>query len=311
MRGRANTKATEAAEYFVDHGGINVGRIALFDYEGLKAFKRIDTYRWTDRDAILYALSLGVGRDLLNTAELPFVYEGSGLRLLPTFPTAMVRYDFLDGFGVDTTGTLHGEAGLTLHRPMFAAGEVNVETTVNEIYDKGESRGALISIESHGVCAETGEPVFTVLNHTFARANGGFGGPRGAPRQYRAPDRNPDLTVRTETRPDQTLLYRLNGDRNALHADPAVARDAGYPRPILHGLCTYGIAGWIVTSRVCDYDESRIAAIDVRFTAPLYPGEPLEFDLWIDGDVVSFRCRAPERGITGLDAGRCVLRGPA
>jgi hypothetical protein len=207
----------------------------VFNYSGLKAFRRIDGYRWIDRDVMLYALSLGLGRDPLNESELPFVYEGQGLRTLPTFPALTLRCEFLEEFGINFAHVLHAAERLTLHRPLPTSAAVEVETLVREVFDKGENTGALLWIESRAVYAESREPAFTVSNYSLARADGGFGGPRGGPEPHRVPERCADLTMTIETRPDQALLYRLNGDRNALHADPAAAREAGFHRPVLDG----------------------------------------------------------------------------
>jgi acyl dehydratase len=156
---------------------------------------------------------------------------------------------------------------------------------------------------------EAGEKVATLTGSTFARGDGGFGGPsEGAPEPHQVPDRKPDLSVPFETRPDQALLYRLNGDRNPLHSDPDVAKRAGFPRPILHGLCTYGITCRAVLQEICDYDPSRILSHQVRFSAPVFPGDVITVDLWRDGDVVSFEARVLDRGATVIRNGKTVLR---
>lgn len=278
----------------------------MLDYDGLTSLCETTDYRWSDQQVMLYALSLGLGSDPMAERELDFVVESRGPRVLPTFPAALVRLGFLRGYGIEFAQVLHGEQRLTLHRPLPAAGTAAVTTRVAGIFDKGAGRGALLCIESEGVLAD-GSPLFTMRNVTVARANGGFGGPAGGPVPHVMPARAPDLVIGTATRPDQALLYRLNGDRNFLHADPAAARAAGFDRPILHGLCSFGIAARFVVQHVCGWDETRVRAIDVRFTAPAYPGEALAYDLWIDGGLVSFRCRAPDRDVTVLDHGRCVV----
>lgn len=278
----------------------------MLDYGGLKNLRETAEYSWSDLQAMLYALSLGLGSDPMDERELDFVLENRGPRLLPTFPAALVRLGFMRGYGIDFTKVLHGEQRLTLHRPLPAVGTATVTTHIAEIFDKGPGRGALLCIESEGVLAD-GSPLFTLHNVTIARANGGFGGPAGGPVPQAMPARAPDLVVETTTRPDQALLYRLNGDRNFLHADPRAARKAGFARPILHGLCSFGMAARFIVQHVCGWDEKQVRAIDVRFTAPAYPGETLAYDLWVDGASVSFRCRAPQRDVTVLDHGRCVL----
>ncbi len=176
-------------------------------------------------------------------------------------------------------------------------------------YDKGPGKGALIYTETDVRLAGDGQALYTLLSATFARGDGGFGGPAGAgPAPHPIPARAPDLTETFETRADQALLYRLNGDRNPLHADPELARRVGFPAPILHGLCTYGIACRAILKMAAGYDHRRMRALDVRFSRPVYPGESIETDLWLDGSTVSFRCRIPQRdGAVVIDHGRCLL----
>jgi acyl dehydratase len=151
--------------------------------------------------------------------------------------------------------------------------------------------------------------MFTLVSSTFARGDGGFGGPAGSgPQPHAIPDRKPDVTATLRTSKGQALLYRLNGDRNPLHADPDLAKRVGFPVPILHGLCTYGIACRAILQTVAAYDHTRITGFDVRFSAPVYPGEAIATDIWVDGATVSFRCRIPERNDTVvINNGRCAL----
>jgi acyl dehydratase len=285
------------------------GSPRVLNYEKLKAFRRVETYSWTDRDTMLYALSVGVGRDPMNETELPFVYEGrNNQRVLPTFPTVLPRMNFMEDWDINFERVLHGESHLQCHVPLPAQGSVNVESTMDEIYDKGPGKGALLCMTSRATFSDTGKPAYTLGTVVFATADGGFGGPSGGPPRRKVPDRKPDRVIRYETVPNQALIYRLNGDRNPLHADPVVAKDFRFPRPIIHGLCSYGITGWVITRDFCNYDHTRLESLAVRFTSPMYPGEPYEFDFWEDGKNLSFRVRAPERGVTGLDDGRCVLR---
>jgi acyl dehydratase len=156
--------------------------------------------------------------------------------------------------------------------------------------------------------AADGQPMYTLLSTTFARGDGGFGGPAGSgPEPHTIPSRKPDLTHTVETRKDQALLYRLNGDRNPLHSDPELAKRVGFPVPILHGLCTYGNACRAILTAVCKYDHTKIAGFDVRFSSPVYPGESIATDIWVDGKTVSFRCRVPERDVTVINNGKCTL----
>ena len=176
--------------------------------------------------------------------------------------------------------------------------------------DKGEDKGALIHVERAISNADTGEPLVTIIHTSFCRADGGFGesfGPQFTPHEL--PRRAPDEVIEAPTRPDAALLYRLNVDRNPLHADPDVAARAGFPRPILHGLCTYGTTCRAIITNVLGHDASKIVGYDVRFSSPVFPGETVLVDVWKDGNVVSFRARLKEREIVAINNGKCTLSG--
>src|ERR1700692_194710 len=203
------------------------------------------TQTYTERDAILYALGVGLGHDPLNAAELPFVYE-KNFKLLPTFAAVLGWPGFwvrdLDT-GIDWVKVVAGEQGLVLHRPLAARGSVIGRTRVTEIIDKGAGRGAHVYSARDLIDGVSGEKIATVTQTTVCRGEGGFGGPeRAAPAVHPIPQRAPDLVCDRGTRPEAALIYRLSGDPNPLHADPAVAQAAGFPRPILHGLASLGIA---------------------------------------------------------------------
>jgi acyl dehydratase len=175
-------------------------------------------------------------------------------------------------------------------------------------FDRGPKHGALILMEAEGRIAKDDTAVFTLGSTIVARGDGGFGGPSGfGPKPHRAPRRQPDLSCDIRTRPDQALLYRLNGDRNPLHADPRSAAESGYSRPILHGLCTYGVACHAILQTICDYDYTLISSFDARFSAPVFPGDTITTDMWQDGDIVSFQCTVKERDSIVLRNGKCLL----
>jgi acyl dehydratase len=265
--------------------------------------------RYTDTSSLLYALSIGMGRDQLDERELPFVFEGAGLRVVPTMAAVLTRNGIVADLGLDMALVLHGEQRLTLHKPLPPSAELVSESRVVEILDKGAGKGALVYTESVIRLESEPEPLATLGQTIFARGDGGFGGAAGpTPPVHPIPDRAPDVRHVTQTEPGQALLYRLNGDRNPLHADPALAKRAGFPIPILHGLCSYAIACRAVLASVCDYDPTRIATFDVRFTSPVYPGEAITTEIWIEGEIVSFRCKVEERNVTSINNGRCVLR---
>ena len=276
-------------------------------YDKTKAYRRTATFSWTDRETMLYALSVGVCRDPMNLDELAFVYEGKGPKVLPTYPVVLSRFEFLEDCGVTFTHLLHAGQRLVVCKQLPPQGTITTETFVTEVYDKGKDKGALICLEVHGKLQDTGELAYKMMMQCFATADGGFGGPSGGPARHRLPERKPDRVSRFTTREDQALIYRLNVDRNPLHADPAAAALMKFPRPILHGLCSYGIAGWVMVRDLCAYDHTRLKELDVRFSKPVFPGETLEFDIWQDGDEVSFRGRVAERNVVVMDEGRCLL----
>jgi acyl dehydratase len=239
------------------------------------------------------------------------VFEEPELVALPTMAAVLGTSGFWfrdPATGVDWKQVLHGEQGIELHRPLPAATTVLAQTRVTEVIDKGEGRGALIYSRREIRDKHSGEPLATLSSTTVARGNGGFGGPATAqPRPHTLPEREPDAVCDLPTVPQAALVYRLSGDPNPLHADPAVARAAGFNAPILHGLCTLGIAGHAVLRTCCDYDPARFGSLQLRFSAPVYPGETIRTEMWRDGEVVSFRSLALERNVTVLNNGRVEL----
>ena len=280
-------------------------------YDKLLALKIPDVeHNYTDKDTILYALGVGLGHDPINKDELAFVYE-KGLQPLPTFATALGYPGFwireLDT-GIDWVRIVNGEQGVILHRPLSPHGTVIGRVRIVEVVDKGAGKGALVYTERKVSDKASGELIATVTQTTFCRGDGGFGGPpRQAPPPHPLPERAPDLVCELPTRPEAALIYRLSGDRNPLHADPAVAMAAGFPRPILHGLASFGVAGHAVLKSVCGYDPVRLTAIAGRFSAPVFPGETIRTELWRDGGVVSFRARVVERDAVAINNGRAVV----
>ena len=264
-------------------------------------------FHWSERDTLLYNLSVGMGRDM--PADLPFVFE-RGLQAVPTQAAVVAWEDtWQERTGMDITKIVHGEQRLTLHRPLPASGTVRSAFRIAACYDKGPGRGAVLLVETVLRAPGDATPLVTLLSTVFARGDGGFGGPPGrGPEPHAVPSRAPDRTVQTEVRPEQAMYYRLTGDRNPLHVDPAFAAAAGFDRPILHGLCSWGMAAAAVVREACARDASRLAHFEARFTAPVYPGETLAFDLWFDGPTVSLRGRVPQRGVTVLDHGQALLR---
>jgi acyl dehydratase len=262
------------------------------------------------KDCMLYALGLGLGFDPTNENELAFVYE-KNLQVLPTMAVVLGYPGFwvkeLDT-GIDWVKVVAGEYDLRLYRPLATSGTVRNRTRVVEIVDKGAGKGAVVYSERTIDDKVSGQRIASIVQTTFCRGDGGFGGP---PREQRPvhplPERAPDLTCDLPTRPETALIYRLSADPNPLHADPAVAKAAGFPRPILHGLATFGIAGHAILKTVCGYAPSRLAAIAGRFSAPVFPGETIRTEIWRDGPVVSFRARVVERDLVALNNGRAEV----
>jgi acyl dehydratase len=268
------------------------------------------TSSYTDNQVLLYNLSVGMGREG-REPELPYVFEQPALQCVPTFAALLAQAGgsrAIAGVGLNVAKILHGEERLTLYRPLPPSAELVSSSWVSEVLDKGPDKGALITVSSEGRLAQSGEALYRCDHLIFARGDGGCGGPTKSDfTPHVTPDRAPDIVHVAQTRPDEALLYRLNGDRNPLHAHPDAARRGGFAAPILHGMCSYGMACRAVLAAVCDYDVARIKAFDARFTSPVYPGETVHTDIWVDGEVVSFRSRVEARGVTSLNNGRCLI----
>jgi acyl dehydratase len=257
----------------------------------------VSAVRWTDQDVLLYHLALGAGGRPTDPDELRYAYE-KDLRVLPTFavvagqartggqagdgadPGAAARLS-IPGIDVDLTAVLHAGQEVEVHQPLPAAAEAELTRRVAAVHDKGKA--AVIVLESAATLAD-GRPLFRSRSQIYVRGEGGFGGDRGpATRAADPPDRAPDLTVETTTLPQQALLYRLCGDRNPLHADPDFAKLAGFDRPILHGLCTYGIVCKVAVDACLDGDVTRVSSYSARFAGVLFPGETVRTRIWREG----------------------------
>jgi acyl dehydratase len=263
------------------------------------------------KDCILYALGIGFGHDPMDEDELPFVYE-KNLKVLPTMGTVLGHPGFCARraeTGIDWVKVVNGEQGIILHRPLAGAGTVIGRQRIVEVIDKGAGKGALVLSERKIADKATGEPVATVTHTMFCRGDGGFGGPpREAPAPHPLPERAPDVLCDFATRPETALIYRLSGDLNPLHSDPAVAKQAGYPRPIMHGLGSFGVAARAVLRNFCGYDPQKLVSFAARFSAPVFPGETLRTEMWRDGAIVSFRSRVAERDVVVVTNGRAEVR---
>jgi acyl dehydratase len=201
-----------------------------------------------------------------------------------------------------------GERKIVFHKPLPTSGSVVASSRILGAWDKGAGKGAVVVSETDLKDAATGELMLTITGSTFARGDGGFGGPsEGQPEPHTVPTRAPDQSVDIPTREDQAVIYRLSGDYNPLHIDPAIAKMAGFSKPILHGMCTFGVTCRAVLQTYAEYDPKRFKSHQARFSAPVYPGETITVDLWKDGDVVSFEARIKDRGVTVIKNGKTVL----
>lgn len=262
---------------------------------------------WDEQRSLLYAVGLGAGAD---EADLPFVYE-KGLQALPTMAVMLAggSGDFFTKGGIDMTRLMHGEQRIHLLRPLPAAGRFRTQARCLGVVDKGAGKGALLIIESALSDADTGEPIGTTTSTLFCRGDGGCGAPStGGLPERPVPGRPHDSEVAIATLPQQAAIYRLSGDRTDFHIDPAAARRSGFPRPILHGLCTYGVVGRAVLRDACANDPARIERFEARFSAPVFPGETIVTRIWRNGREIAFEARVAERDAVVLRNGWCLLR---
>lgn len=273
------------------------------DYLLNRPFPPIETVI-SDRDAMFYALSIGLGRDPTDEHDLSYVFE----KTLKPFPTLPIIFGHPGNWmaedpatGITRSMVVHGAQRLQVFGPAPIGGTVVSNNRVAAIWDKGD-KGAVMDLVRETRDKATGTLIARGESQVFCRADGGFGGPTGSGHDFRAvPERAPDRTMTMPTDPNMALLYRLNHDRNPLHADPEVAGRAGFSAPILHGLATWGMAAVAV---VRAFPEKSLTAFEARFSKPVFPGEIVAIDLWEEPDGVAFRARVPSREAVVLDRGR-------
>jgi acyl dehydratase len=262
------------------------------------------SYTWRPEDVILYNLGVGAGNPPSSPDELKYTYEGAGLKAVPAFGTippfgAMMGVGSVEGLDIDLAQILHGDQTLTVHDPIPTSGTVHQDGRVIDVFDKG--KGALLVIEVVSTLEKTGEPLFTNRSGVYVRGEGGFGGESGPPASNQSPGRPPDHLVESPTLPQQALLYRMaSGDKNPLHADPGFAGFAGFERPILHGLCTYGVVLKAVVETVLGGEPERVGTYQARFTGHVFPGETLVTSIWEEADRCVVAAATKERGTAVL-----------
>jgi acyl dehydratase len=264
---------------------------------------------WGSTDALLYAIGVGAGLgDPLQ--ELQFTTEntaGVQQQVLPTYGVLLAQARAGGNLGdFDRAMLVHAEQSIELHKPLPVDGTLRTSATVTGIYDKGSA--AVVETENRAVDTATGVPVVTTRSSVFIRGEGGFGGDRGTTQPWELPERAPDHKVTQQTRPEQALLYRLSGDRNPLHSDPSFAARGGFSRPILHGLCTYGITGRVLLHEVCGSDPARFAFMSGRFSRPVLPGESLVVSIWMAEEGAALFQTAKEDGTVVIDRGTLRFR---
>ena len=211
--------------------------------------------------------------------------------------------------GVNWVKLVHGEQRLTIHRPLPTSGRVIGRARITHVIDKGADKGALVLTE-RTLFDPAGNLYVTISSTTFCRGDGGLAQSDETPPALQAtPDRSPDLVCELPTLPQAALIYRLCADNNPLHADLEVAANAGFPRPILHGLCTYGVAARAIVQAACNNDATRLTQLDTRFSSPVFPGETLVCEMWRDGkEAVRFRAKVKERDIVVLSHGYAGIK---
>ncbi|WP_068297774.1 MaoC family dehydratase [Pararhodobacter sp. CCB-MM2] len=280
--------------------------------EGLRSFTFDPIpFRVTAREAILYGLGLGLGAEPTDANQLRHVYE-EGLVPYPLMPVVLGSPGMWFGrAGLDARKVLHGAQALKILAPVPLDTALVARNVISGLYDRGADKGAVVEV-TREIATDAGAPVARVLSTYMCMGDGGFGGSasRPAPAPSR-PDRSPDATVRIATLSQAALLYRLNGDMNPLHADPAMAAKLGFDRPILHGLCTLGHALRAVVDNQAGGNAARLTAVSARMSRPTYPGETLEVAIWAEAGGLLFEATTVERGVTVLAGGQVGLEGAA
>ena len=250
---------------------------------------------YSDKDSILYSLGIGLGNDPMNLNELKYVYENSQ-SVLPSMATNFQYHSpLLLKTNINFIMVVHGEQRLSITNALPVSGDFIANAKVIGCYDKGPARGAIIEVETTVKNKKNNEEICKLVSTTFARGDGGFGGPDSPKKEIFIPDGEPDYVSEVSTKPDQALIFRLSGDYNPLHSDPNFAKAAGFEKPILHGMCTYGIACRSLVNEICENDASKLKRFDCRFSSPVYPGETIITEMWKKDNMIYFNSKVKER----------------
>ena len=250
---------------------------------------------YSDKDSILYSLGIGLGNDPMNLNELKYVYENSQ-SVLPSMATNFQYHSpLLLKTNINFIMVVHGEQRLSITNALPVSGDFIANAKVIGCYDKGPAHGAIIEVETTVKNKKDNEEICKLVSTTFARGDGGFGGPDSPKKEIFIPDGEPDYVSEVSTKPDQALIFRLSGDYNPLHSDPNFAKAAGFEKPILHGMCTYGIACRSLVNEICENDASKLKRFDCRFSSPVYPGETIITEMWKKDKMIYFNSKVKER----------------
>ncbi len=264
----------------------------------------------TKRDTILYALGVGLGADPVDQNQLQYVYE-EHLKALPTMAIILGYpgpWHAAAETGITRSHVVHGEQGFVIHKPLPVEGAIIGKTRVTAVLDKGKDKGALLLTACEVRDRANNDLICTLTSTTFCRADGGFGGPAGPVKApHPVPESPAQQVCDLPTLPQAALIYRLSGDYNPLHADPEYAKKAGFKMPILHGRATFSVVGHALLKTVCGYDPAKLKSMEGRFSSPVYPGETIRTEMWIDGKIVTFRATVPARNVTVLNNGRAEI----
>ena len=263
---------------------------------------------YSDKDSILYSLGIGLGNDPMNLNELKYVYENSQ-SVLPSMATNFQYHSpLLLKTNINFIMVVHGEQRLSITNTLPVSGDFIANAKVIGCYDKGPARGAIIEVETTVKNKKNNEEICKLVSTTFARGDGGFGGPDSPKKEIFIPDGEPDYVSEVSTKPDQALIFRLSGDYNPLHSDPNFAKAAGFEKPILHGMCTYGIACRSLVNEICENDASKLKRFDCRFSSPVYPGETIITEMWKKDKMIYFNSKVKERDKLVLKNGVSVIK---